>query len=114
MARLVPSKNFCLQKQAKSTLIRKNKKYSEQSKNMQDFSKIKAKTDKKPLLTVEAFQHAVEGRVAARDHWLGKLSALTEASITDVFNQVPASCISESAREFAALMVMENRRRLLE
>lgn len=75
---------------------------------------FKAKTDKKPLFTVEAFQHAVEGRVAARDHWLGKLSALTEDSITDVFNQVPASCISECAREFAALMVMENRRRLLE
>jgi len=74
---------------------------------------FKTKTDKKPLLTVEAFQHAVEGRVAARDHWLGKLSALTEASITEVFNQVPAACVSQSAREFAALMVMENRRRLL-
>ncbi|HAB6955944.1 TPA_asm: hypothetical protein GYJ72_17585 [Salmonella enterica subsp. enterica serovar Typhi str. 404ty] len=75
---------------------------------------FKAKTDKKPLLTVEAFQHAVEGRVAARDHWLGKLSVLTEDSITDVFNQVPSSCISDSARRFATLMVMENRRRLLE
>lgn len=75
---------------------------------------FKAKTDKKPLFTVEAFQHAVEGRIAARDHWLGKLSALTEESITDVFNQVPASCISDSARQFAILMVMENRRRLLE
>ncbi|MEB2439841.1 hypothetical protein [Citrobacter braakii] len=74
---------------------------------------FKAKTDRKPLLTVEAFQHAVEDRSAARDHWLGKLSVLTEESIADVFNQVPASCISDSARQFAALMVMENRRRLL-
>lgn len=75
---------------------------------------FKVKTDKKPLLTVEAFRHAVEGRIAARDHWLGRLSALTEDSITYVFNQVPASCISDSARQFAKLMVMENRRRLLE
>ncbi len=74
---------------------------------------FKAKTDKKTLSTVEAFQHAVEERSAARDHWLAKLSALTEDSITEVFNQVPASCISDSARKFAALMVMENRRRLL-
>lgn len=75
---------------------------------------FKAKTDKKPLLTVEAFQHAVESRVVARNHWLRRLNALTEDSITNVFNQVPSSCISESARQFATLMVMENRRRLLE
>ncbi|MCS2166561.1 hypothetical protein [Scandinavium manionii] len=75
---------------------------------------FKTKTDKKPLFTVEAFQQAVEGRTAARDHWLGKLSALTEDAIADVFNQVPASCISDAARQFATLMVMENRRRLLE
>ena len=50
MARLVPSKNFYPQKQAKSTLTRKNKKYSEQNKNMQDFSKNKAKTDKKHII----------------------------------------------------------------
>ncbi len=74
---------------------------------------FKAKTDKKTLSTVEAFQHAVEERSAARDHWLAKLSALTEDSITEVFNQVPASCISDCARKFAASMVMENRRRLL-
>ncbi|MCP6628861.1 hypothetical protein NL507_27030, partial [Klebsiella pneumoniae] len=75
---------------------------------------FKAKTDRKPLLTVEAFQLAVEGRTAARNHWLGKLSALTEDSIREVFNNVPSSCISDIAREFATLMVMENRRRLLE
>lgn len=75
---------------------------------------FKTKTDKKTLLTVEAFQHAIEGRSTARDHWLGKLSNLTEDSITEVFNQVPESCITEYARKFAALMVIENRRRLLE
>ena len=75
---------------------------------------FKTKTDKKPLLTVDAFKHAIEGRSAARDHWLDKLSNLTEDSIIEVFNQVPESCISEHARKFAALMVIENRRRLLE
>lgn len=75
---------------------------------------FRAKTDSKTLLTVDAFQHAVEGRVKARDHWLGKLSNLTEDSITEVFNQVPESCMSTHAREFATLMVIENRRRLLE
>lgn len=75
---------------------------------------FKTKTDKKPLLTVEAFKHAIEGRSAARDHWLSKLSNLTEDSITEVFNQVPESCMSVHAREFATLMVIENRRRLLE
>lgn len=75
---------------------------------------FRVKTDKKPLLTVEAFQHATEGRIEARNHWLGNLSALTEDSITDVFNQVPASCISDIARKFATFMVIENRRRLLE
>ncbi|WP_248466120.1 hypothetical protein [Pectobacterium versatile] len=75
---------------------------------------FRAKIDKKPLSTVEAFQHAVDGRNAARDHWLARLSTLTEDSIVDVFNQVPASCISDSARKFATLMVIENRRRLLE
>lgn len=50
MARLVPSKNFRLQKQAKSTLTRKNKKYSEQNKNMQDLIKIKVKTDKNHII----------------------------------------------------------------
>lgn len=68
----------------------------------------------KPLTPVEAFQCAVEDRDVARDHWLAKLRALTENSITGVFNRVPKSCITEYARTFAIEMVMENRRRLLE
>lgn len=75
---------------------------------------FRIKTDKKALHTVEAFQHAIEGRNSARNHWLAKLSSLTNESITDVFNQVPASCISDIARQFAIHMVIENRRRLLE
>jgi hypothetical protein len=75
---------------------------------------FKTKTDKKPLSTVEAFRHAVEGRDAAHRHWIAKLQSLTEEAITQVFNDVPEECISESARRFATLMVMENRKRLIE
>lgn len=74
---------------------------------------FKIKTDKKPLLTVEAFQHAVEGRPEAKKHWLEKLETLTEDHIRTVFEQVPDRCISPIARTFAIEMVLENRRRLL-
>ncbi|EDA6502867.1 hypothetical protein A0F84_24770, partial [Salmonella enterica subsp. enterica serovar Muenster] len=38
---------------------------------------FKLKTDRKPLLTVEAFSHAIEDRPRAREYWLGRLNALT-------------------------------------
>ncbi|CUU24335.1 hypothetical protein EM595_2101 [Duffyella gerundensis] len=75
---------------------------------------FKIKTDRKPLLTVDAYRQSVVGREAASQHWLSRLDSLSEESITKVFNDVPSECISESAREFAALMVLENRRRLLD
>ncbi|EPD6700146.1 hypothetical protein ACTV1I_000963 [Cronobacter dublinensis] len=75
---------------------------------------FKLKTDKRPLTTVDAFKHAVENRLQAKEHWLVKLRALTEEAIVGVFNDVPADCISEIARTFAIKMVLENRRRLLE
>ncbi|MFN1141778.1 hypothetical protein [Serratia quinivorans] len=75
---------------------------------------FRAKTDRKPLLTTDAFRHAVENRPVAREYWLSKLRDLSEVSITQVFTNVPAECISECARKFAILMVLENRRRLLE
>jgi len=75
---------------------------------------FKNKTDKRRLLTVDAYRQAVVGRDAANQHWLTQLRSLTDESITKVFNDVPSECISESARRFSTLMVMENRRRLLE
>lgn len=75
---------------------------------------FKLKTDRKPLLTVEAFSHAIEDRPRAREYWLGRLNALTHEDIVRVFNDVPADCISEVSRTFAIEMVLENRRRLLE
>ncbi|EEV6002095.1 hypothetical protein ACSHE4_004905, partial [Escherichia coli] len=75
---------------------------------------FKLKTDKKPLLTVEAFRHAIENRPRAKEHWFGRLNTLTHEDIVGVFNNVPADCISEVSRTFAIEMVLENRRRLLE
>jgi hypothetical protein len=75
---------------------------------------FRLKSDKKPLLTLEAFKHAVEYRSEAKDFWLKKLSVLTKESIVDIFQQVPDSCMSETAREFAIAMVLENKKRLLE
>jgi len=74
---------------------------------------FRTKSDRKPMLTIDAFQHAVEDRQAAREHWYGKLRNLSEESIASVFEKIPSECISECARTFAMLMVMENRRRLL-
>ncbi|MBT9186371.1 hypothetical protein ILP31_20000 [Pectobacterium punjabense] len=75
---------------------------------------FKTKTDKRPLLTVDAYRQSVIGRDVANQYWLSQLHSLSEESIAKVFNDVPAECISESARKFATLMVIENRRRLLE
>lgn len=74
----------------------------------------KLKTDRKPLLTVDAFLHAVERRPNAKSFWLEKLSRVTEQQILQVFNQVDDDCISNAARNFAVEVVLENKRRLLE
>lgn len=47
---------------------------------------FRLKADKRPLLTVEAFKHAIEDRPKAREHWLGMLRALTEEDISGVFD----------------------------
>ncbi|HGM5350674.1 HipA domain-containing protein [Serratia bockelmannii] len=75
---------------------------------------FKLKTDRKPLLTVDAFLHAVERRPKAKSFWLEKLSRVTDQQILQVFNQVDGDCISKAARNFAVEVVLENKRRLLE
>ncbi|AVN34610.1 TPA: hypothetical protein SMF61_004388 [Serratia marcescens] len=75
---------------------------------------FKLKTDRKPLLTVDAFLHAVERRPNAKRFWLEKLSRVTDQQILQVFKQVDGSCISKAARNFAVEVVLENKRRLLE
>lgn len=74
---------------------------------------FRLKTDKKPLLAVDAFFHATEKRDGAKNFWVERLKALTDEKISTIFNKVPAEVISEIAREFALQMVFENKRRLL-
>lgn len=74
---------------------------------------FRTKIDKKALSTLDAFHLAIENRSLARNHWLSRLRVLSDESIASVFEQVPVSCISEPAREFAKQMVIENRKRLL-
>jgi hypothetical protein len=75
---------------------------------------FKLKTDTKPLLTADAFFHAVEKRDAAKFFWLNKLRALTNEKINDIFSNIPDEVISNVARDFALQMVLENKKRLLE
>lgn len=74
---------------------------------------FKLKTDKKPLLTIDAFFSAVEKRERAKKEWLGRLKALSDEHISDIFNSIPKQVISDVAREFALQMVLENKKRLL-
>ena len=72
------------------------------------------KSEKKPLLTCDAFYIAVEERNTAKDHWLAKLRNLTEDKIMEIFSRIPHDMITETAKEFAIEMVLENKKRLLE
>ncbi|MGL5905850.1 MAG: hypothetical protein ACRCZA_03880 [Shewanella sp.] len=71
-------------------------------------------SDKKPLLTVDAFNCAGEIRPEARKYWLRQLINLSDACIVGIFARVPDACISASARHFACEMVKENKKRLLQ
>ncbi|EGR0778222.1 hypothetical protein EW121_05875 [Vibrio cholerae] len=74
---------------------------------------FKLKTDKKPLLTTDAFFVSIEKREKAKQFWLDRLIKLTDADIRGIFDSIPTEVISELAREFAYQMVLENKKRLL-
>ncbi|MGR2868397.1 hypothetical protein [Vibrio vulnificus] len=75
---------------------------------------FKLKSDKRPLLTIDAFYLSVEGRENAKRHWLSKLEELTDEKIKEIFSNIPNTVITELARKFACEMVLENKKRLLE
>lgn len=74
---------------------------------------FRGKTERKPMLTLDAFLFSVSRRGQAKAHWLQKLQGLTMDKIEAVFSDIPAEIISEPARKFAMQMVLENRKRLL-
>lgn len=71
------------------------------------------KTDKKALSTVDAFFASVKKREIAKEHWLKKLNELSDDSIRTIFSEIPDDVITQSSRDFATLMVLENKKRLL-
>jgi len=75
---------------------------------------FKLKNDRKPLLTIDAFYHAVEKRKLAKEHWLSRLEKLRREEIERIFSRIPSSMISKDARKFALEMTLENIKRLLE
>lgn len=75
---------------------------------------FRLKTDKKRLLTIDAFYSAIEKRHAARSHWLTKLELLSDTSIMSILDSVPTDLISAPARAFALQMILENKKRLIE
>ena len=72
------------------------------------------KTDKKPLLTIDAFYNAVDKRDKARVHWVSRLKEVREEEIRKIFLNIPDSVITETAKEFAIQMVLGNMNRILE
>lgn len=74
---------------------------------------FKLKTDKKPLLTIDAFYRAVDKREQARRHWLSKLRNLTDEKILEILSGIPDDVISEPARYFAHQMLLANKERVL-
>ena len=72
------------------------------------------KTDKKPLLTIDAFYNAVNKREKARIHWLSRLKKVKEEDIRNIFLNIPNNVITDTAKEFAIQMVLGNMKRLQE
>ncbi|EPZ5420233.1 hypothetical protein ACXOL9_002607 [Vibrio parahaemolyticus] len=74
---------------------------------------FKFKTDKKPMLTTDAFFTAVEKREEAKKFWLSRLEGLSDDKIHEIFDKIPEEVITDTAKQFALQMVLENKNRLL-
>jgi hypothetical protein len=62
---------------------------------------------------LEAFQEAAKIAPEAASYWLNRMGALTVADLENMVAAVPASEISEPARQFALKIMEVNRQRLL-
>ena len=75
--------------------------------------RLNTKTDRKPMLTTDAFFEAVVDRPEAKAYWLSKLNDLSDDAITEIFSNIPSTVITDVARNFALQMVLENKKRLM-
>lgn len=74
------------------------------------------KTDNKVLSLIDAFFLSVNKRKTprAKIFWLHKLRQLQHEKLIEIFNNIPNSLITQTAKEFAIQMVLQNQKRLLE
>ena len=70
--------------------------------------------DTKPMLTIEVLQKAAKKWPHAAKSWLGRLEALSPQVTQEIFDLIPKSEISPVSLEFAQMMLILNRQRLLD
>ena len=63
--------------------------------------------------TIFAFQEAVKISPVAGQFWLERLGKINAVDFEFIFNEIPDSEISETARNFALKMLSVNQNRLL-
>lgn len=74
------------------------------------------KIDKKALSLIDAFFLATQNRetLRAKNFWLNKLRQLNDEKLIEIFDNIPNNLITDTAKEFAIKMVLQNKKRLLE
>ncbi len=70
-------------------------------------------TSSKPLTTVEAFAEAARISPEAAQYWLTQLSSFSMGDFESILSHIPASEMSDAARQFALKLIEVNRSRLL-
>lgn len=72
-----------------------------------------APNDVKPLITLEAFKLASNGRGVAANAWLKRLEHISEADIKGIIDKVPSEEMSQISKEFTKKILELNKKRLL-
>jgi hypothetical protein len=70
-------------------------------------------TSAKPMTTLDVFREAAKIRPQAGRAWLERLSQISDNDVKVIFDQIPISRISDTARDFAMKMLDLNQERLL-
>jgi hypothetical protein len=77
-------------------------------------SELFASDTKKRLSTLDAFFESVKNKQSTKIVWLNKLNELSEERIVTIFDMMPDSVITQTARDFCVAMILANKKRLLE
>jgi hypothetical protein len=69
--------------------------------------------DKKTLTTIDAFYLSIKQKDKAKQHWISKLDELSNNTIEEIIDNVPADIMTKAAKRFAFAMLIENKKRVL-